>query len=71
MKLVNVLSGDIVRESDNLEELKALGVSIALREGAQSTHWSFEDASNHRISGKRALSLRDEEGAIYRIFLPK
>lgn len=72
MKLVNVLSGDVVKESDNLDELKQLGMSIALQDGLQATHWSLDEACcHHKMSGKLVLCLRDEEGAVFRIFLPK
>ncbi|STO98329.1 hypothetical protein [Grimontia hollisae] len=72
MKLVNVLSGDVVKESDNLDELKHLGMSIALQDGLQATQWSLDETCSHyRMTGKTVLCLRDEEGAVFRIFLPK
>ncbi|WP_028021580.1 hypothetical protein [Enterovibrio calviensis] len=71
MKLVNVLSGDIVKESENLEELKQLGLSIALHDGIESPHWNLDDASSYSRPRKKSLYLSDEEGALFRIFLPK
>ncbi|MGF1770428.1 hypothetical protein L4D06_23995 [Enterovibrio makurazakiensis] len=71
MKLVNVLSGDVVKESEDLDELKALGISMAIDDGVESPHWDLDDASSYSRPRKKSLHLSDEEGALFRIFLPK